>query len=345
MTGASEKPLLRVLAGESLVPPPIWLMRQAGRYLPEYRAVREKAGGFLELCFTPELACEVSLQPVRRFDFDAAILFSDILVIAYALGRKLRFEDGAGPRLDPLSLQEIDELESALVLDRLAPIFETVHLIKRQLAANVTLIGFAGAPWTVATYMIEGGGSHEFPRARRWVEDRPDRLQALLDCLVTATVAYLNAQIEAGAEVVQLFDSWAGALQGSELLRWSLEPMAKIVAELKARHPTTPVILFPRGAGALYDRFADIPGTDAIGLDTTVPADRARALQQRLPVQGNLDPEALVAGEGVLEKAIERTLSSLGHGPLIFNLGHGVLPQTSPDHVDILVRRVRAWRP
>ena len=341
MTQTPTKPLLRALAGERVAPAPIWLMRQAGRYLPEYRALRAKAGGFLDLCFTPDYATEITLQPIRRFGFDAAILFSDILVIPWALGQPLRFEEGRGPVLEPLAPDGLERLEQAGAVERLAPVFETVRRVKSGLPSPTTLIGFAGAPWTVASYMIEGGGSKEFLKAKRWALGAPERFQQLMDLLVAATIDYLSAQVEAGAEALQLFDSWAGVLSETELERWSLAPLQRIVEGVKARHPSVPVILFPRGAGLGYARFAKASGADGLGLDTTVPLAFAAELQKQITVQGNLDPAALVTGGRALEEGIDRILSALGAGPFIFNLGHGVVPETPPEHVAALIARIR----
>jgi uroporphyrinogen decarboxylase len=341
VTQTPTKPLLRALAGERIAPAPIWLMRQAGRYLPEYRALRAKAGGFLDMCFTPEYAAEITLQPIRRFDFDAAILFSDILVIPWALGQPLRFEEGRGPVLDPIAIDGIERLEGAAVVERLAPVFETVRRVKAALPPHTALIGFAGAPWTVASYMIEGGGSKEFLNAKRWALGAPDSFQQLIDLLVESTIDYLSAQVEAGAEALQLFDSWAGVLSEPELERWSLAPLRRIVEEMKARHPDVPIILFPRGAGLGYARFAQECGADGLSLDTTMPLSFAAELQKKITVQGNLDPAALVTGGRALEEGVDRILEALGHGPFIFNLGHGVVPETPPEHVAALIERVR----
>ena len=345
MTQTPTKPLLRALAGERVAPAPIWLMRQAGRYLPEYRALRAKAGGFLDMCFTPEHATEITLQPIRRFGFDAAILFSDILVVPWALGQRVRFEEGRGPVLEPIAPETLERLERQGVVERLRPVFETVRQVRVQLPPHTALIGFAGAPWTVASYMIEGGGSKEFLKAKRWALGDPDRFEALIELLVEATVDYLWAQVEAGAEALQLFDSWAGVLSESELERWSFAPLKRIVEGVKARHPEVPVILFPRGAGLGYARFAKASGADGLSLDTTVPLSFAVALQQEVTVQGNLDPAALVAGGRALEEGVDRILEALGHGPFIFNLGHGVVPETPPEHVTALIERVRRAAP
>jgi uroporphyrinogen decarboxylase len=343
---ASGKPLLRVLRGESLPSPPLWMMRQAGRYLPEYRAVRAKAEGFLDLCYTPELAAEVTLQPIRRFGFDAAILFSDILVVPDALGQRVRFVEGEGPRLDPL--EESDPLASlrpAIDLRRLEPVFETIMRVRRELDDRVALIGFCGAPFTVATYMIAGAATPDQAPARLLAYRDPERFEELIDRLVDASAAYLCAQIEAGAEAVQIFDSWAGILAAEEFRRWVIDPAARLVSLVRARHPGARIIGFPRGAGTLYEAYARVVPVDAVGLDWTVDLGVARrSLQSVKPVQGNLDPLALLAGGEALDRAVDDILSVLGPGPLIFNLGHGILPDTPVDHVARMVARVRATR-
>jgi uroporphyrinogen decarboxylase len=341
VTQTPTKPLLRALAGERIAPAPIWLMRQAGRYLPEYRALRAKAGGFLDMCFTPEYAAEITLQPIRRFGFDAAILFSDILVIPWALGQPVRFEEGRGPVLEAIRPGALDGLRRQGAVERLAPVFETVRRVRAALPPHTALIGFAGAPWTVASYMIEGGGSKEFLNAKRWALGAPDSFQQLIDLLVESTIDYLSAQVEAGAEALQLFDSWAGVLSQPELERWSLVPLRRIVEEMKARHPNVPIILFPRGAGLGYARFAQECGADGLSLDTTMPLSFAAELQKKITVQGNLDPAALVTGGRALEEGVDRILEALGHGPFIFNLGHGVVPETPPEHVAALIECVR----
>ncbi len=344
MTAASaEKPLLAVARGGRCTPPPAWLMRQAGRYLPEYREVRARAGSFLDLCFQPELAAEVTLQPIRRFGFDAAILFADILLLPHALGREVRFVEGEGPRLDPLQdaatiagLQDIDPLPA------LAPVFETVSRVRQALPVDCTLIGFAGAPWTVATYMVAGGAEREQVQARLFAYREPAAFQSLIDRLTETTIAYLEAQIAAGAEAVKLFDSWAGALAPSEFRRWCQVPAARIVSTLHARHPDVPVIGFPRGCGGLLAEYAASTGVDVIALDTGVdPAWADRVLPPGLPVQGNLDPLALIAGGTALQQAVAGILAALGDRPHVFNLGHGILPQTPPDNVAALLRLIR----
>ncbi|MDE1149020.1 MAG: uroporphyrinogen decarboxylase [Azospirillaceae bacterium] len=340
-----DRLLLRALNREALDRPPFWLMRQAGRYLPEYREVRAQAGGFLDLCLNPELATEVTLQPIRRYGMDAAILFSDILILPYALGQKVWFAEGEGPRLDPIRDQAgLDRLVVANLLDRAQPVYEAVKRIRGALPDPVTLIGFAGSPWTVATYMVEGAGSKEFLHAKGWAYRDPAGFQRLIDLLVDTTVTHLSAQIDAGAEVIQLFDSWAGALAPSEFARWSIAPTRAIVRALKDRHPGVPVIGFPRGAGINILAYAEQTGVDAVSLDTSVPLDwAASSLQSRLPVQGNLDPLALVAGGEALDRAATDILRALGKGPFIFNLGHGIVQQTPPEHVAQLAGLIRGW--
>ncbi|RDD63267.1 uroporphyrinogen decarboxylase [Ferruginivarius sediminum] len=340
----SEKPLLRALNGEATPVPPIWLMRQAGRYLPEYRELRAQAGSFLDLCFTPELATEVTLQPIRRFGLDGAILFSDILVVPHALGQELWFEEGVGPRLKRLeSAEDIDRrLAPDGLHDRLAPVYETLRRVKAALPAETTLLGFAGAPWTVASYMLEGGSSRDFALAKHWAYGDPDGFGRLVDLLVDATADYLNAQIAAGAEAVQIFDSWAGSLPSAQMRKWCLDPAKALIAKVKARNPDVPVILFPRGAGPFYEAFAAESGADVLGLDTALPPEWARdRLQGRVGLQGNLDPLHLVVGGQSMRQAARSIVQALSGGPYVFNLGHGVVPQTPPEHVAELVACVR----
>ena len=339
----AKKPLLRVLGGEIRSPPPLWLMRQAGRYLPEYRALRTKAASVLDFCFTPELAVEATLQPIRRFGFDGAILFSDILVVPHALGQAVRFAEGHGPLLQPIrSAGDMDRLSAAGLQDRLAPVFETLRHLSAALPAEATLIGFAGAPWTVASYMIEGAGGSDFLNARRMAYEAPDLFARLIDLLVESTIGYLSAQIMAGAETLQIFDSWSGALAEPERRIWSLEPLTRITRRLKALHPQVPIILFPRGAGLLYGDFARLSGAAALSLDSGLPLDWAAAeLQPHLALQGNLDPILLLAGGEALDRETDRILEILGRGPFVFNLGHGILPETPIANVERLVERVR----
>ena len=341
-----NKPLLSVLHGERRDPPPVWLMRQAGRYLPEYREVRARANGFLDLCYTPKLAAEVTLQPLRRFEFDAAIVFADILLIADALGQKVAFEEGEGPVLAPLaSKHDIDRLDHGRLGDRLAPVYETIRRVAAvlpEVREGAALIGFAGAPWTVAAYMVEGHGSREFAAAKAWAYADTPAFAALIELLITATAEYLIGQVEAGAEALQIFDSWAGVLSESGFRRWCIAPTAEIVRRVHAAHPEVPVIGFPRGAGPLLPNYAAETKVNCVGIDTAVPAKwAADALLPGCVAQGNLDPHALVAGGGALEPEIDAVLEAFSARPFIFNLGHGILPQTPPEHVAALVGRVR----
>ncbi|MBM3597380.1 MAG: uroporphyrinogen decarboxylase [Alphaproteobacteria bacterium] len=339
------KPLLQALARQVAATPPIWLMRQAGRYLPEYRQVRQRAGSFLDLCLNPELAAEVTLQPLHRYGLDAAILFSDILIIPYALGQRVSFVEGEGPKLEPIrEAAELGRLDATGVAVAVAPVLETVRRVRRELPATAALIGFAGAPWTVSTYMVEGGSSRDFSLVKNWAYRSPSEFSRLVDVIVDATVEYLDGQIAAGAEVIQLFDTWAGVLSERMFQRWVTRPTMTIVRRLKAAHPQIPIIGFPRGAGANLEPYISQTEVDAVGLDTTVPLSAARALQRRLPVQGNLDPLALVVGGDAMAAEIDAILDVLAEGPFVFNLGHGIVPQTPPEHVDQLVRLVRNRR-
>ncbi len=341
MTPYPEKPLLSVLRGGNPSVKPIWLMRQAGRYLPEYRALRADKGGFLELVYDSEAAAEVTLQPLRRFAFDGAILFSDILIVPYALGQDLRFEAGEGPRLSPpLSNAALNQLKR--VPDRLEPIYRTVENVKAALSPETTFLGFAGSPWTVATYMVAGQGSREQAEARRYAYADPEAFAQIIDAIATMTVDYLSGQIAAGVDAVQLFDSWAGSLAPDQFERWVIAPTARIVSALKARHPEVPIIGFPKGAGAKLPAYARETGVDALGLDETIePEWAARELPQTLPLQGNLDPLALLAGGAALEKAVGRILSCFEGRPHIFNLGHGIIKETPIAHVEHLLELVR----
>lgn len=337
------KPLLRVLAGERQAVPPVWLMRQAGRYLPEYRALREKAGGFLDLCFNPELATEVTLQPVRRFGFDAAILFSDILVVPLALGRKVEFLAGEGPKLEPLTdadgLKRLGESIDATIV---APVYETVGRVRRALDRNTTLIGFCGAPWTVATYMVAGEGTADQAPARMFAYRDPDTFALLIDRLTEASIQYLVGQLKAGAECVQLFDTWAGVLSQSEFERWSIAPAKRIVDGVRTQVKDARIIGFPRGVGAKLWRYAQDTGVDAVGLDWTQGLTYAREhIQPLKPVQGNVDPLALLAGGEALDREVDAVMEALAGGPFIFNLGHGILPPTPIEHVERMLKRVR----
>lgn len=347
---AAAKPLLGALAGRKQAAVPVWFMRQAGRYLPEYRQVRETAGGFLELAFNPELAAEVTLQPVRRFGVDAAILFSDILTVPMMLGRDVRFAEGEGPVLDPVrGRNDIPVLEQRQFEKTVAPITETIRRVREGLQAegfpHTALIGFAGAPWTVACYMVEGGGSRDFNNAKKWAYADPEGFSRLIGEIAETTVLYLERQVAAGAEVLQLFDSWAGVLDETQFRRWVIEPTRYITRRLQISCPGVPVIGFPRGAGRLYLDYAQETGISALSLDPQVPLRWAGAeLQSLKPVQGNLDPLCLLAGGDAMAAEAERILDILGAGPFIFNLGHGILKDTPLEHVEKLVGIVRGWR-
>ena len=338
------KTILRALAGERLAVPPVWLMRQAGRYLPEYRATRAKAGDFLKLCYTPDLAAEVTLQPIRRYGFDAAILFADILLIAQALGADLWFETGEGPRLSTVTtdadfkwLKSKDDIHETL-----APVYETVRILSGTLSRETTLIGFAGAPWTVATYMTAGRGTPDQGPAHELKSRDRKTFQALIDLLSEATVEYLSAQIAAGAEVVKLFDSWAGSLHGQDFDDFALAPTARIIGALKTRHPGIPVIAFPREARERYIGFARATGADCVALDNSVSADwAAKHVQTDGCVQGNLDPALMVTGGEALASEARRIVRAFSGGPHIFNLGHGITPDADPANVDVLLRAIR----
>ncbi|MDO5656936.1 MAG: uroporphyrinogen decarboxylase [Paracoccus sp. (in: a-proteobacteria)] len=338
------KTILRALAGETLPVPPIWMMRQAGRYLPEYRATRAQAGDFLSLCYNPELAAEVTLQPIRRFGFDAAILFADILLVPQALGADLWFVTGEGPRLSTITdragveaLRPVSDIHETL-----SPVYETVRILRRELPDETTLIGFAGAPWTVATYMIAGRGTKDQGPAHALKAQDRAAFQALLSRITEATIEYLSAQIAAGAEVVKLFDSWAGSLKGQDFDDFALAPAREIIAALKARHPHVPVIAFPREAGARYEGFASAVGADCVALDNSVDADwAARHVQKDGCVQGNLDPRHMVTGGDDLVRETRRIVEAFRGGPHIFNLGHGITPDANPDHVALMIETVR----
>jgi len=338
----SDKPLLAVLKGERRDPPPMWLMRQAGRYLPEYRELRARKGGFLDMAYDPETAAAITLQPLRRFPFDGAILFSDILVVPHAMGMDLTFVAGEGPRLaPPLAEGRIRDLKPAI--ERLDPIYETVRRVKAELSPQTTFLGFAGSPWTVATYMIAGQGSREQAEARQLAYADPGKMHAILDIVSRITVDYLSKQIEAGVDAVQLFDSWAGSLSPAQFEQLVIARTAWIVAELKKRHPDTPVIGFPKGAGGKLRAYAAETGVDAIGLDETAdPAWAAKQLPAGLPVQGNLDPLALIAGGEPLRNAVRRILDAFADRPHIFNLGHGIQQTTPIAHVEQLVGLVKS---
>lgn len=318
-------------------------MRQAGRYLPEYRQLRARAKGFLDLCYTPEMAVEVTLQPLRRFGMDAAILFSDILVVPHGLGQSVSFREGEGPVLAPVrSRDAVEALRLDSLHERLAPVYETVRRLRPAIPETTALIGFSGAPWTVATYMIEGGSSKDFLETKRMAYGDPALFETIIELLVEATARYLTAQIDAGAEAVQIFDSWAGVLPEDQFERWVIEPTRRLVERIRAERPGVPVIGFPRGAGMLYERFVAETGVEAVSLDTTIPLRwAAERLQPHCTVQGNLDPVMLMTGGAAMRVAIDRILDVLGGGPFVFNLGHGILPATPPEHVAELAARLR----
>ncbi len=339
------KTILRALRGEVLPTPPIWMMRQAGRYLPEYRATRAQAGDFLKLCYNPDLAAEVTLQPIRRFGFDAAILFADILLLPQALGADLWFETGEGPRLStitgPDGLARLKPV--AAIHETLAPVYETVRILSRELPKETTLIGFAGAPWTVATYMIAGRGTPDQGPAHALKAADRATFTALIDLITEGTIEYLSAQVQAGAEVVKLFDSWAGSLKGQDFTDFAVKPAARIIAALKARHPGLPVIAFPREAGQGYVGFARATGADCVALDNSVSAEwAAEHVQVDGCVQGNLAPHHMVSGGPAMDADIRRILAAFRKGPHIFNLGHGITPDANPDNVARMIEVVRA---
>ena len=345
------KKILRVLNGEAVWPPPVWLMRQAGRFLPEYRAVRAQTKGFMDLCTTPELACEVTMQPVRRFGMDAAILFSDILVLPWALGQDLTFAEGEGPILPPIRTREqIEALDVAGVRAAIAPVLETVRQVRAALnkreeegEGQATLIGFAGSPFTVACYMIEGGGSKEFAHVRAMAHGEPELFELLMEKIIAATITYLSAQVLSGAEALMLFDSWSGILSPNLFRKHVIEATARIVSKLRERFPRTPIIGFPRLAGLMLGEYAEKTGVQGVAIDTSAePSIAASMIPAHIALQGNLDPLAVVAGGAALEAEAASILNALKGRPHIFNLGHGILPQTNPDHVRALVEQIRS---
>ena len=341
---SSSKSFLGVLDGVRQRVPPVWMMRQAGRYLPEYREVRAKAGSVLELCFSPKLAAEVTLQPIRRFGFDVAILFSDILVVPHALGRRVEFVTGEGPRLEPIGeLSEVAKVHGQADQNVLAPIYETIRLVKEKLPSNVGFLGFCGAPWTVATYMIAGEGIVDQAPARLFAYRHPEAFGRLIDILVEASVDYLAAQFKAGVDAVQIFDTWAGVLPPDEFARWCIEPTQRIISGVRRKHPGARVIGFPRGAGTMLENYVGGLELNAVGLDWTIDRVFARErIQSRVAVQGNLDPLVLLAGGAALDREVDAMLEAFAGGPFVFNLGHGIVPQTPIAHVEQMLRRVRA---
>lgn len=335
--------MLEVLAGRRQLIPPVWLMRQAGRYLPEYRAVRQKAGSFFDLCFNPKLASEVTLQPIKRFGFDAAILFSDILVIPYALGRKVSFVEGDGPQLEPMeNAAVVNLLRENIDLQALAPVYEAIERVRSALPGTVALLGFCGAPWTVATYMVAGHGTPDHAPARLFAYREPEAFSRLIETLTEASANYLIGQLKAGAEAVQIFDTWAGVLSADEFQRWCITPTHRLVERVRAGMPGAKIIGFPRGAGTNLRRYVNEIPVDAVGLDwMTEPAYARDQIQCRKPVQGNLDPLVLRAGGAALDRAVDAVMAAFSAGPFIFNLGHGILPDTPIPHVEQMLKRVR----
>jgi uroporphyrinogen decarboxylase len=343
VTALVNKPLLNVLNGHREKIPPVWMMRQAGRYLPEYRATRQKAGSFLDLCFNPQLAAEVTLQPIKRFNFDGAILFSDILVIPYALGRKVDFVAGEGPKLEPIEEpQSVQAIRREVDHGLLDPVYETIQLVKPQLPDGVTFLGFCGAPWTVATYMIAGHGTPDQAPARLFAYRHPDVFDDLINILVKASADYLIRQLKAGVDAVQIFDTWAGVLPPEEFARWSIAPTRRIVLAVRDAIPDAKIIGFPRGAGASLLNYATEVPVNAVGLDWMIDKTFARERVQSLkPVQGNLDPLVLIAGGRALDESVDDVMRAFSDGPFIFNLGHGITPETPIEHVEQMLRRVR----
>ncbi|MBR0750422.1 uroporphyrinogen decarboxylase [Bradyrhizobium japonicum] len=339
-------PFIEVLSGPRQSIPPIWMLRQAGRYLPEYRQLRAKVGSFFDLCFIPEYATEVTLQPIRRFNFDAAIIFSDILVIPYALGREVRFEVGDGPRLDPLdTLEKSRALSTQADFVKLEPIYEALRRVRRELDPTTALIGFCGAPWTVATYMVAGQGTPDQAPARRMAYQHPDAFARIINVLIETSIQYLLGQLAAGAGALQIFDTWAGVLPPREFERWSIEPTRRIVAGVRAKAPDAKIIGFPRGAGALLPSYVEGTGVNAVSIDWNAEPSLIRErVQNRAAIQGNLDPLVLVAGGAALDRAVDDVLSDYAKGRLIFNLGHGILPETPIAHVGQMLKRVRAYK-
>jgi len=341
----SKKNILRALAGETLKTPPIWVMRQAGRYLPEYRKLRAKAGDFLSLCYNSELAAEVTLQPIERFKFDAAIIFADILLIPQALGSELSFLEGDGPRLSRISNKnDILKLKPAnSIHEHLEPIYNTVSLVAEQLSPNVTLIGFAGAPWTVATYMIAGKGTKDQGPAHKFLKEDKNSFEMLINLLTEATILYLSKQIDAGAEVIKIFDSWAGSLKEEDFVNYTVVPVKKIIAALNKLHPDVPIIAFPRGAGLKYIDFANETGANCIAIDHSVdPEWAAKNLQIDSCIQGNLNPKHMVTGGKALLEETTKILDCFSNGPHIFNLGHGITPDGKPENLQLMIDRIRS---
>ena len=338
---SDDRALMRVLAGEKLWPPPIWMMRQAGRYLPEYRQIRAKAPNFLEFCYNPDLATEVTLQPIRRYGFDASILFSDIFVVPDAIGYPVRFEEGRGPVLEPLSQDLINRLEQERAEKHLEPVIETVSRLRAELPPETTLLGFCGAPWTVACYSVAGHTTQDQVAARVGAYRDPDLLECFIEQLITASIRYLIRQLDAGADALQIFDTWAGVLDDDGFERWSIRPTKAIVKGVKTARPNARIIGFPKASSARMSTYIAGTGVDAVGFDWTAPDHLALEIQKKVPIQGNLDPMRLVAGGKALEEGIDHILNTFDMGPFIFNLGHGVTPDADPQNVAKMVERVK----
>ncbi|MEM1376967.1 MAG: uroporphyrinogen decarboxylase [Pseudomonadota bacterium] len=337
----SERKILEVMKGRAYDVPPIWVMRQAGRYLPQYRETRAKAKNFLNFCYTPDLAVEATMQPIRRYAFDGAILFSDILVIPDALDRDVHFVTGEGPKMRPLEDGEIPKLDVSRVTSHLAPVFETVKRLRAELPDETTLLGFCGAPWTVATYMIAGHGTSDQAPSRMMIYNDPKGLEQLVDTLADASIEYLVAQIDAGADAVKIFDSWAGVMDSYAFDTYCVKPVAKIIAGVKAQRPGTPIIAFPKGSGYQYRSYRENTGADMIAIDWTIPLDVAVEMQKEGAIQGNLDPLRVVSGRAAIKEGVDRIMDALSHGPFVFNLGHGITPQADPEDMGYLVKYVR----
>lgn len=337
----TQPKIIDVIEGKTHSPPPIWVMRQAGRYLPEYRELRKSAKSFLDFCYTPDMAVEATMQPIRRYGFDAAILFSDILVMPDALGRDVHFVTGEGPRMTPITQNEIDGLSGDRVLEHLAPVFEAIGRLRGDLSAETALLGFCGAPWTVATYMIAGRGTPDQAPSRLFMYQHPKALSKLLDVLADASAEYLIAQLDAGVNAVKIFDSWSGVLDEFAFEQNCIRPVKRIVEKVRAARPGAKIIAFPKGAGQFYQGYKEKTGVDMVALDWTVPLSFAADLQREGPVQGNLDPLRVVAGRTAIKEGVDRIMAALGDGPLVFNLGHGITPDADLEDMDYLVRYVR----
>lgn len=337
----SDRKIIDVISGAHIAPPPIWVMRQAGRYLPEYRELRKSAKSFLDFCYTPDMAVEATHQPIRRYGFDAAILFSDILVMPDALGRDVHFVTGEGPRMTPLGDGDIERLTPENVLSHLSPVFDAVKRLRIELPNETALFGFCGAPWTVATYMIAGRGTSDQAPSRLFMYQKPDELAKLLDILADASAEYLIGQIDAGADAVKIFDSWAGVLDEFAFEANCVRPVKRIVDKVRSARPNAKIIAFPKGAGHFYRGYREKTGVDMVALDWSVPLEFAAELQKEGPVQGNLDPQRVVAGKSAIKEGVDRIMDALGNGPLVFNLGHGITPDAKPEDMDYLVRYIR----